>query len=297
MAWTVAFALTSREATSQELEPRAYSPSPVGANFLLLAYARSSGGVVFDPSLPFSDVEAAVNAGSLVYGRTFGLGGRLASLAVAVPYVWGSVSGNVGEQRQEVHRSGVADARLRLGVNLIGAPALSPREFAARAPATILGASLAVFTPVGQYDPSKLINIGANRWATKLELGLAHPVGRWNLELYAGAWLFTDNDDFFGGSRRTQQPIGTFQTHVSYTFRPRLWLAFDATFYAGGRTKVDGEPKADLQRNTRLGLTLSVPIGRRHSLKLAAATGLTTRIGGDFDSLAVAWQYVWLNAR
>ncbi len=60
---------------------------------------------------------------------------------------------------------------------------------------------------------------------------------------------------------------------------------------------MDGVRKADLQRNSRIGATLSLPIGQRHSLKLAGTTGLTTRIGGDFDALAVAWQYVWVENR
>jgi hypothetical protein len=38
-------------ATAQELEPRAYSPSPVGTTFLLGGFGRSEGGILFDPSL------------------------------------------------------------------------------------------------------------------------------------------------------------------------------------------------------------------------------------------------------
>ena len=80
-----------------------------------------------------------------------------------------------------------------------------------------------------------------------------------------------------------------------YTFRPRLWLAGDATFYTGGRTRVDGIAKADRQRNSRVGLTLALPTGRHHSLKLAWATGFTTRIGGDFDTLAIGWHVLWFD--
>jgi hypothetical protein len=286
-------AAAATPALAQELEPRAYAPNPTGANFALVGYGRSSGDVVFDPSLPFSDVSARLNSSTLLYGRTFGFGGRAASATIVMPYVWGSVEGQVGETRRKITRSGLADARLRLAVNLVGGPALAPREFAARRPRTTLGASLQVAAPSGQYDPAKLINIGANRWSLKPELGLSHPTGRWTLELYAGAWLFTDNPDFYGGSRREQQPIGTFQAHAGYNFRPRLWLAGDATYYAGGRTTVGGVAKADPQSNSRLGVTLAVPTGKRHSLKVAWATGVTTRVGGDFDTLAVGWQLLW----
>jgi len=280
-------------AHGQDLEPRAYSPNPAGANFVLVAYGHSTGDVVFDPSVPITDVDANVNTTAVFYGRTFGLLGRSASAAVQLPYVWGTIEGNVFEARRSVYRSGLADLRLRLTSNLLGGPALAPREFAQRRPRTTLGASLLVTAPTGQYDPSKLVNVGTNRWVFKPEVGLSHPAGRWWVELYAGGWFFTDNNDFFGGSHRHQNPLATFQTHVSYVFRSRLWLAADATFYTGGRTTVDGVEKADFQRNTRLGLTLSLPVKRRSGVKVSWARGVVTRVGGDFTSLAVAYQFLW----
>jgi len=280
-------------AGAQELEPRAYAPNPTGANFVLAVYGHTSGNVVFDPSVPITNVEARVNTSALFYGRTFSLFGRSASAAVQLPYVWGTVDGDVFEERRSVYRSGLADLRMRLTTNILGGPALPAREFAARRPRTTLGASLVIVAPTGQYDPSKLINVGTNRWAFKPEVGLSHPAGPWFLELYAGTWLFTVNDDFFGGSRREQSPLLALQGHFSYTFRPRLWLAGDATFYTGGRTTVDGVEKADLQRNTRLGLTLAVPIKRRSALKASWSRGVVTRVGGDFQTLALGYQVLW----
>ena len=280
---------------AQELEPRAYSPSPVGANFIVLGYARSTGDVLFDASLPLSDVSARLNASFAGYARTFALFDRSASAALAWPYVWGDVEGNVGEDRREVSRSGSGDARFRLSINLIGDEAMTPQEFAKRTPRTTLGASLVIVPPVGEYDSSKLINLGSNRWAFKPELGLSHPAGPWSLELYAGVWLFTDNDAFLGGSTREQEPITSLQGHVSYTFRPRLWLALDANYYTGGRTTVAGVSNDNLQSNSRAGVTLSVPLGARQSLKFNWSKGATTRAGGDFTTFGVAWQYAWFD--
>jgi hypothetical protein len=285
--------VVSSVACAQELEPRAYSPNPVGANFLVSGYGHSSGGVLFDPSLPFSDVQADLNSALVGYGRTFGAFGRGATALLAVPYVWGDISGNVGEDRREISRSGLADTRLKLSINVLGVPALSPAEFAARKPGTTLGASLILVAPTGEYDSSRLINIGSNRWGFKPELGVSHPIGHWFLEASAGVWMFTSNDNFYGGSKREQDPISTLQAHVSYTFRPRLWIAADATYYEGGRTTVNGEDRADLQANLRVGVTLAVPIGVRHAIKLAWSDGASTRIGGDFSNYTIAWQYTW----
>jgi len=289
----LALVLGAGAAGAQELTPRKYAPNPSGGNIVVLGYTRSTGGVLFDPALPFDDVNATINAGSLLYGRTFGLFGRSANAAVVLPYVWGEVDGLVEGEYQRITRSGLSDLRGQLTVNILGGPALTPREFASHRPGTILGLSLAVAVPSGQYDPSKLINIGSNRWSLKPEVGFSKTKGRWYLELYGGVWMFSDNTDFFGGSVREQDPIGTFQAHLSYTFKPRLWLSADATFYTGGRTTLDGTARADLQRNSRLGVTLALPVGRRSALKVAWASGFTTRVGADFDSLGVAFQTVW----
>jgi hypothetical protein len=293
VAWALACAVGAGPVAAQELEPRAYSPSPVGANLALVAYGRTSGDVVFDPSVPLTDVSATVNAATIFYARSFALFGRSASAAVVVPYAWGDVEGDVFEERRRVHRSGLADTRFRLAVNLLGGPALKPAEFAQRTPRTTLGASLVVVAPTGQYDPSKLVNIGANRWIFKPEIGLSTPGGRFLFDVYAGAWLFADNPEYFGGSHREQDPLFTFQGHVSYTLRPRFWVAANATYYTGGRTTIDGVEKADLQRNSRYGVTVAVPIKRRSGVKASWSRGLTTRIGGDFDTLALGYQFVW----
>jgi hypothetical protein len=282
-------------AAAQELEPRAYSPSPVGANFVLLGTAYSAGDVTFDPSIPITNVDAKLTSASLGYGRTFGLFGRSASAGIFQPYVWGRISGDIFEQSRSVDRSGVADTRLRLAINLLGGPALTPAEFAKRRPGRTLGTSIVVVAPTGQSYSDKLVNIGTNRWAFKPELGFSQPVQRWSFDAYAAAWLFTDNDEFFGGQVREQDPIGALQGHISYTINPRLWLAGDATFYAGGRTTVGGTKNADYQANSRFGITFSAPVRRRNSLKVSWTTGGTTRIGGSFDTITAAWQFLWFD--
>ncbi len=287
--------LGTARAGAQSLEPRAYSPNPTGANFAIANYGYQTGAVVFDASLPFTDVTAKLNAGTLGYVRTFSLFGRSANAALAVPYVWGSVEGEVNEEQRRITRSGFADLQSRLTVNLLGGPALTPKEFAATPPKTALGFTLVTVAPTGEYMPDKLINIGANRWAFKTELGLSQPLGKWAFEAYAGGWFFTANNDFFGGQVRTQKPIWAFQGHVSYTFRPRLWLAASATYYTGGETSLDGQHRADLQENVRVSLTGSVPLGRQQSLKLFWAKGATTRIGANFTTYSVSYQILWFD--
>jgi hypothetical protein len=282
-------------AGAQQLEPRAYSPAPVGTNYFGVALHNSRGNVVTDAALPLDDVEADINMSTPFYGRTFSLAGRSASLGLATPYAWGNVSGEVFEEFREVRRSGFGDPQLRLAVNLLGGPAMTPLEFRSRARRTTLGFSLVASVPVGEYDPSKLINLGTNRWAYKPELGLSLPAGKWDLELYGGVWLFGANDAFYGGQNREQDPLGTAQAHVVYTFRPALWLAGDFTYYWGGQSTLDGVRKDDRQGNTRGGLTMAIPIVGRQSLKLTWARGVSTRIGSSFQTFGLAYQWVWFD--
>jgi hypothetical protein len=141
----------------------------------------------------------------------------------------------------------------------------------------------------GEYDNTKLINLGTNRWSIKPEVGVSVPVGRWFLDAYAGAWFFTDNDEFYPGEvTRSQDPITTLQAHAGYTFRWRGWIAFDATWYGGGSSTSDDGPPSERLSNSRYGATLAIPITPRQSLKIGASTGASTRVGSDFDSVAVA---------
>ncbi|MFO7692999.1 MAG: transporter [Vicinamibacterales bacterium] len=285
-------------AAAQELEPKAYAASPVGGAFVVAGFARSTGAIVFDPTLLITNAEAKVNSGLLATGYTFGLFGKLALATASVPYSWGDISGDVAEQARTTSRSGLSDARFKLSVNLVGNPAMRAREFVKAPRTTIVGTSLTAVAPSGQYYDAKLINLGGNRWAFKPELGVAMPKGRWDVDAYLGVWLFTDNTDAYpGGNRRSQDPVVSLQGHVSYTFRPRLWLAFDATWYNGGSAQIEGKEPTRSMNNSRLGATFSVPVGQRQSLKLAYNSGVFVRTGTNFTSLSVGWQWLWLTKK
>lgn len=282
-------------AQGQEMEPHAYSATPVDTNFLIANYLRTTGSVSLDPSLPITGVKAAINTGTLAYDRSFGLLGTTASAAIAVPYFQGEVSGQVFTEGKQVTRSGLGDVHLRLTDNFIGNPAVSAKGFAERTPTTTVGASLIVAAPTGDYDSSRLINIGSNRWAFKPDIGLSQPIGDWFVDLAAGLWLFTDNRDFYNGHTRSQAPLPVLQAHVGYNFRPGLWLATDGIYYWGGGIRVDGVSSNDTESVSRFGLSLSVPITDELSAKFAWSTWLSARNGGTFETVGVSLQYRWFD--
>jgi hypothetical protein len=284
---------------AQQLEPRAYANLPIGLNFLLVGYTYSQGDVLFDPSLPVSDAKARVNTLILGYVRSLDIGGRSGSIGLAVPYAGIDASGQIATSGQtdpqaaSVTRYGFGDPALRLAVNLHGAPALPLERFREYRQDTIVGTSLTVTAPWGQYDGSKLVNVGTNRWSFKPEVGVSQALGPWILEGALGVTFFTDNHDFAGGHKRSQDPLYAAQAHVIYYFDPGLWAALDLTYYAGGRTSVDGALNNDLQQNSRWGATMGKSLDLRNSLKAYFSSGVTARTGSKFNTGGIAWQHLW----
>ena len=282
--------------SAQDLDPRAYTHVPVNGTFLVAGVSVSHGGVVTDPALPLEDIHGTVETPSLGIARSFSLLGKTAQAFGGLPYSWAQMSGDLQGESNHISLTGLSDMRFRLSVLVRGGPALSVAEFAKAPRRTILGTSLTVVAPTGQFSSGRLVNLGTNRWSFKPEVAVSQPLGsRWLLDGYAGLWLFTANDTFYPGTAlRTQAPIGSFQAHLSYNFRRQLWAAFDATCYAGGETSIQGIDNGDRQANCRLGATLALPVGRRHSIKLAMSNGAIVRYGANFRTLSIGWQTGWL---
>lgn len=290
-ALAVLVALVGVRAHAQDIEPRAYSNAPIGVSFLVAGFTHATGGYEADPTLPLEDANIDTNTAILAWAHVFDVAGRSGKLDVVVPYA--DLSGEATFDGDPVSRdvTGLADPRVRFSLNLYGAPALSLAEFASWKQRTIVGASVQLGIPVGQYDEERLVNIGTNREFVKLELGVSHVVGRWTFELAAPVTLFADNDDFFGGRTREQDPVYALQGGVVLSLQKGMWLAVNGTWYTGGRTIVDDVEKNDRLDNSRIGITFAMPVNARNSIKLYASSGVATRFGTHFDIIGVAWQY------
>ena len=280
-------------AHAQEAEPRAYSNAPVGMNFAIVGYVFTDGGLAFDPAVPFSNEDLNTSNALLAYARVLDLWGKSAKLDVIVPFTW--LSGSAEFAGESVERSvrGFGDGRARLSVNFHGAPALSLKEYAGYRQDLIVGASLQVSVPSGQYDDERLVNIGAHRWWFKPELGVSKAIGSWTFEFAAAVTFYTDNDDFFGGITRSQDPLVGLQWHVIHGFKSGVWAAFDTAYFTGGRSTLGDAESNDLRNNWRLGGMLAVPINRQNSIKFHISSGVYARTGNNFDAVGVAWQYRW----
>jgi len=290
----VALMLVPVGAAAQELEPGAFWPLPVGLNIVTAVNSFNIGDVAFEPSAPIDEASAQINTTAFAFTRALSLAGRSANLGIQVPVVAGHLEGLYLGEFAEVDRFGLTDPRFRFAVNLYGAPAMVPKAYASYRMRTIVGVSVVVSPPLGQYDSTRLINIGNNRWSFKPELGVARTFGPWVVEGMAGVWMFTDNDDFIGNRTRSQAPIVATQLHLTYRFKGGMWLAADANYYTGGRTTIGGTESIYIQRNSRIGATFSKALTRRHSIRASFSRGAYTTIGGDFTSVAFGYNYAWV---
>ena len=294
--WTTICAIATSSVASadaQDAEPRAYTNTPVGLNFLFVGYLYSQGKIAFDPSLSIADAKFQQHTGALAYVRSLDVGGKSAKFDMIVPYSSFSADGVVSGQTRTREMSGLGDPRFRFSINLLGAPALSVKEFAAYQQDLIVGVSMQVSAPLGQYDNDKLLNLGNNRWSFRPELGISKAWGPWTIEVAPSVTFFSDNTDFYNGSLFAQAPIYLLRGHIMYNFQSGAWVSLDGSYFTGGRTTVNGVKSDNEQTNTRVGVTLALPVDRHNSVKLNASTGITTRTGSDFTVIGVAWQYRW----
>jgi hypothetical protein len=293
-AFTIAAAIMmAARAKAQDAEPRSYTNTPIGLNFLLAGYVYTQGKMAFDPELAIADAQFQSSTGALAYVRSFEFLGQSAKFDVIVPYSAFSAHALVAGQDHEREMSGFGDPRFRVSANLFGAPALSAKEFANYKQDLIVGVSLQVSAPLGQYDDTKLLNLGNNRWSFRPELGISRAWGPWILEIAPSATFFTDNSDFFYGRNFAQAPLYLVRTDLIYNFDSGAWIALDGAYFAGLRTTVNGVKGDNDQENARVGLTVALPIDRRNSVKLNASTGIYTRTGSEFSLVGIAWQYRW----
>jgi hypothetical protein len=280
---------------AQDLAPRAYLITPLRSNAIILTESPYHGSIDYNGVIPVSDATGTYDMLSLSYYHSFGLFGRSANVVASLPYAVGNFNGTVGTETQ-IYRSGLVDSVYRVSVNLGGGPAMPVEKFVKWKEKRLLGVSLKVMAPTGQYDPTDLINWGTHRWSFKPEFGYSQAWGKWVLDAYSGVWFFTNNTKFFPGTNsQSQKPIAASEAHISYDFTPRLWVSLDSNFWVGGKTSLDGvENSLTQQANSRIGATISIPASKHQSLKVSYSDGVHIEFGGNYQSVSVAWQYSWL---
>lgn len=286
-----ALLMASLQIAAQELEPRSYVNLPVGETFMVLGAVRSDGDVSPTPSSPLQEADLTIDVGVIGLAHSFALAGKSAKVDMVAGRTCYEGSGIFLGEFVEGRRCEYIDPSARLTWNFYGAPAMPLEDFMQWQPGLVIGTSLQVVAPVGTYNSDNLINAGSNRWIVRPGLGMSFRTGRWHYDISTTVKFFETNTDFFGGNRLEQDPLYALQFHLVRYFNKGRWISLNGNFYSGGENKQNGVDVGDRQENSRWGATFAMPLSRHHSIKLYASTGVVTRIGSDFDTYGIAWQY------
>lgn len=279
---------------AQDLEPRRWTHLPVETNVGGINYLYSTGDVLFDPVLELENVEMTSHSVVASYTRAFELAGTTGRVDVLLPYASAQWEGLLSGAPASTRRDGFADPWIRLSVGLLGTPALEGEEYlkfrAANPITTVVGAALAVMLPLGEYQEDKLLNLGQNRFIIRPQLGITHTRRAWSYELTGSVLFFTDNNDFFGGNTREQDPVFALQTHVVYTFPNRWWTSAGLGYNWGGESEINGQPKDDMKGNLLSTLAVGCPITKTQAIKFGYFRGdAQERVGSDTHNLFLSW--------
>jgi len=294
----VLFALIAGPSHAQELEPQRWRHLPIDTNFVNIAYIHNNSDIAFEPALRIEDATMSLDTWALGYTRTFELFAKTAQVQVIQPWQDGDWTGTVNGQPAAISREGLADTQLRFAIDLLGAPPMKVKEYAAYQaspePKTILGVALGIQLPTGEYFDDKLINLGTNVYTFRPEIGFVHERDRWSFETSGSVSITTDNDDFFNGNRLEQDPSYFIQTNVLYRFTPGIWAAGGVAYASGAETTVNGISNDDRKENILWGLAAGYSFTPWLGLKLQyVKSDRQVDVGNDSDRYIVSLSTFW----
>lgn len=283
---------------AQDVEPRRWTPLPLGIHVLGAGYGLTDGDIFFDPLLQVEDVTVQVNSFIVQYVQPFKIGKKLARLDVLIPYSTARWDGLLVGVPTTVKRNGFSDPRLRFSLNLIGPNAIGPKEMmeymSSHPVNTIVGVSLAITLPLGQYFEDKLLNLGSNRFVFRPQIGMVHSRRSWSFELTGSVFLYTNNTNFASGKTKKQDPIFALQTHLIKRFNPKAWASLSFGYGLGGQSIVSNQSNNDARGNLLLSPAFGYSITRKQALKVAFIRLESLKdIGADTNSFVIAWSTVF----
>jgi len=286
------------DAWSQSLEPRRWTHLPINHHFIGVVSGFTTGDISFDPTLQIEDATMDLYTLGAGYIYSFNLLGKTARIEANLPYAYGYWEGTLAGQAASTRRHGFADPSLRFSVNLLGSPALDGKEFAnfraAHPVRTLFGVALDLTLPLGEYYVDRLINLGGNRYVLRPQIGVLHQRPKWEFEATVSAFLFGENDEFFRGSDREQDPLWFAQGHVIHNFQRGRWVGLSGGYGYGGENTIDGVDKDDAGRASFWAASFGMPLSMSQSVKFTFASSYTnTRTGTDLGNFIAAWSMMF----
>ena len=273
----------SWSAHAAESGARAYINAPIGLNILQAVAVRSESA---NGSLRLTS-----HAGVVRYFRYIDVFGRAGLIGGFAPYAEAKL--DVPAARLHRRTIGISDPTLVIGMDFIGAPALSRKAFRQYRQDLIIGGSLQITAPLGRYDPANSLNPGSNRWIIRPELAISQGIGNWIIDLYGHYHYFTNNKAYLGNLLREQKGRWGIDGHISYTIMRGMWVSLDYMRKWGGETSINGVLQGDKVRDGRMGFTAKMAFSTANSIELTYRNDVATRGTTESRSLTMKLEYLW----
>jgi hypothetical protein len=291
--------LLASQVFAQDMEPRRWTHLPTDLNIVGFGAGATDADIYFDPVMQIENGKADLYSLAGSYIRTFEWLGRSSRVDFRVPYAYGRWDGLVEGEYRSIRRHGFKDPRIRLSMNLYGAPPMSGKEFMGyrmnNPVSTTVGAAISLTLPVGEYYPEYLINLGGNRYVIRPQIGVLHQRGPWQFEVTTTLSFYSDNDEYYPGSHHLEQEhLWFFQGHIIRSFARGIWASASGGFSYGGVASLDGRDLGNNDRTRYVSFSLGMPLSRQQSVKVTYINAETNVvIGSDSNSLLFSWSMNW----
>ena len=250
-----------------QVPARFYWKSLSGGNAIPLIVNSISGNT--NPFDPAHTVTAGAKVDATLampgYAHTFSLFDRSAMAAILLPM--GRISGDITVAGKAFSQSanGFGDPMIEFNINILGPPAQKNIPDTQRyEPGFSVDLLADLAFPIGEYDSSKPLNLGQNRWYGRFGVPIIWQLGPWvpgqrtTLEFLPSLWLFGNNNNYVGQTMKTD-PSFQLDGHLTRDLTEHLWGSIDGTWYYGGKSTINGVG-GDKLNNLGLGLTLGYGI-------------------------------------
>jgi hypothetical protein len=224
------------------------------------------------PSLDVILASGTVNAyvSSIPVVRSFAIGNSIAQVFI-VP-TFGNLTASVDledipgfgdieiDPIEFIDKTGMMDSQVNFRMGLHNAPALNIIELAQWERKFQVYGFFGVTLPTGEYDSSRRINLGANRWAFRLGLPMVLPLNQnkkrpADLEFHPNISFFTNNNDPFVGDSKKQKPLLRLNTAVTKYFTSKFYASLGAGYLFGAVTQIDELPEGERLEQLGAGIT------------------------------------------
>lgn len=260
--------------------PRSFWAAPIGTNAIALQYEHLNADLSYGGGAIGFGLKT--DTGVLTYTHYLDFFGQTASVIGSLPYVSLESELDIGGNEIELFdESGFTDPYVQFYTTLVGGKAQDMQTYVRNEPGFVLGTFAAARIPVGQYDASKPVSPGSNRWEWRLGVPMQYikglPTKQTSFEFVPLVYLFGDNDDGFNGSHVSQDPLYQFEAHLTHDLNRMFWGSLNILYAFGGETSTHGVSNDDALGYLGSGLTLGARLSPSYGANVTVGTDLKTK--------------------